>query len=119
MTGNTMTGNTSWRELYESAMLELDPVCLQRKMDIAQVVIRQAMKDLTGSRQAGAAEELEALSAALGNLQTLQRVESRRTISTSSQNLSPAEGGSRETHVPKNSNDNLAQTPVGHDGAAS
>jgi hypothetical protein len=114
-----MTGNLSWRELYESAMLELDPVRLQTTIDVAQVVIRQAMNDLIGNCQVGAAEELEALSAALGNLLALQRVESRRAISAASQNPSPAEGGSHETRVPKNSGDNLAQTPVGYDRAAS
>jgi hypothetical protein len=114
-----MTGNVTWRELYGSAMLELDPLRLQSRIEVAQLSIRQAMKDLTGKRHEGAVEEFEALSDALANLQTLQRVESRKTKSTSSQSPSPAEGESHETRVPKNCADNLAQTPVGYDRAAS
>jgi hypothetical protein len=113
-----MAGNGTWRELYESAMLELDPVRLQSGIQIALLAIREEMKDLTGSCQVGAAEELAALSDALGNLQTLQRVESGRIISCS-QSPTPPEGGFHETRVPKNSSDNLAQTPVGYDRAAS
>lgn len=114
-----MIGNVSWRELYESAMLELEPVRLESRIEVAQLAIRQAMKDLTSNRNAGAVEEFAALSDALANLQTLQRVESRRTKPTSSQSPSPAEGESHETRMPKNGADKLAQPPVGYDRAAS
>jgi hypothetical protein len=113
-----MTGNVSWRELYESAMLELDPARLQSRIDLAQLAIRQAMKDLTGNRQGDAVEEFAALSDALANLRTLQRLESR-TISADGEKFSPAEGGSHETRVPKNSSENPAQAPAGYDRAAS
>ena len=75
------------------------------------------MKDLSGNRDAAEVEEFAALSDALVNLQTLQRVESRRTKSTISSSM--GEGGSHETRLPKNGADNLAQTPVGYGRTAS
>jgi hypothetical protein len=54
-------------------------------MDAAQVAIRRSMEELMGSCAVGAAEKLQSLSDALGNLQTLQRVEFRKVISSGSQ----------------------------------
>ena len=114
-----MTGNSTWRGLYESAMLELDPVRLENRIEVAQRAIRQAMKDLIGNREADAVEEFAALSDALANLQTLQRVESRKTKSSGTQSPNPAEGGPHEARVPKDGANDLAQTPVGYDRVAS
>jgi hypothetical protein len=87
-----MANGDSWQELYAAAMLELDHGRLQSRIDAAQVAIRRSMEELIGNRTVGAGEEMQALSAALGNLQTLQRVEFRNPIASSSQSLSPAEG---------------------------
>jgi hypothetical protein len=92
MTGNRTIGDVSWRELYESAMLELDHVRLQSRINAAQVAILQSMQELRGKGQAGDQEEIHALSEALGNLQTLERVESGRAISAGSQRFTPPEG---------------------------
>ncbi len=107
-TGLAMANCDSWQELYTAAMLELDHGRLQSRIDAAQVAIRRSMEKLMGSCVVGAAEELQSLSDALGNLQALQRVEFRKGISSGSQSLGPAEGSSHETHVPQNSNDQLA-----------
>lgn len=69
--------NDSWQELYAAAMLELDHGLLQSRIDDAQVAIRRSMEELMGTCGVGAAEEMQALSASLGNLQMLQRVEFR------------------------------------------
>lgn len=82
-----MANKDSWRELYTAAMLELDHVRLQSRIDAAQVAIRRSMEESTGTCAAGAAEELRDLSAALGNLRTLQRVEFRKPISSGSLSL--------------------------------
>ena len=103
-----MTDDDSWRELYTAAMLELDHGRLQNRIDAAQVAIRQSMEKLMGFCAVGDAEKLQALSGALGNLQALQRVEFRNVISSGSPSLGPGEGSCHETHVPQNSNDNLA-----------
>jgi hypothetical protein len=100
--------NDSWRDLYTAAMLELDHGLLQSRIDAAQVAIRRSMEELMGSCAVGAAEERQALSDALGNLQSLQRVEFRKVISPGRQSLGQAEGWCHETHMPQNSNDDLA-----------
>jgi hypothetical protein len=82
-----MTDNSLWQELYAAAMVELDRVQLQNRIDAAQIAIRQIMQELTGQCAVGVAEELEALSSALGNLQALQRVEFRKPISSGSEDL--------------------------------
>jgi len=87
-----MTDDPSWRELYSAAMLELDRVHLQSRIDAAQVAILRSMEELMGNCAVGAAEETQALSAALGNLQTLQRVEFRKPTASGSQSLTPVEG---------------------------
>jgi hypothetical protein len=88
--GFSMTHNVSWQDLYADAMLELDRVRLQEKIDAAETAIRHSIQELSG-RGALGAEEIQALSSALGNLQTLQRVEFRKRISDA-QSLTPAEG---------------------------
>jgi hypothetical protein len=87
-----IVNNDSWQELYAAAMLELDHGLLQSRIDDAQVAIRRSMEELMGTCGVGAAEEMQALSASLGNLQTLQRVEFRKPISSGSQDLNRAEG---------------------------
>ncbi len=82
-----MTDDASWRALYAAAMLELDRGHLQIRINTAQSVIRQIMQELKDRCSVGAAEELQALSSALGNLQTLQRVEFRKPVSSDSENL--------------------------------
>jgi len=82
-----MADDASWQELYAAAMLELDRVHLQSRIDAAEIAVRQSMEKLTDQCAVGAAEELRALSSALGNLQTLQRVEFRKPISSASENL--------------------------------
>ena len=112
-----MTTNRSWQDLYAAAMLELDLARLQGKIEVAQAVIRQAMEDL-GSAREGAAEEMQAMTSALGNLQTLQRVAFKESKSAQ---LGPSSdrGAIYATLVPQDNSAGLAQTAVGHDGTAS
>lgn len=98
-------------------MLELDLASLQGRIEVAQAVIRQAMEKLRSARE-GAADELQEMSAALGNLQTLQRVALRESKLAGP---GPASDGgvSYATHVPQGISTGLAQTAVGDDGSAS
>ena len=54
-----MADDASWQELYAAAMLELDRVHLQSRIDAAEIAIRQAMQELTdqsrGRRRGGTA----------------------------------------------------------------
>jgi hypothetical protein len=115
--GPLVTKNHSWRELYAAAMLELDLACLPGRIEAAQAAIRQATKELTGTPECVTAETKE-MSSALGNLQTLQRVElkSSRTTDLGS---SSDRGAAYATLVPQDNCANLAQTAVRDDGTAS
>jgi uncharacterized phage protein gp47/JayE len=90
--GFVMTDNPSWEELYAAAMLELDRVQLRSRIDAAQIAIRQSMEKLRNNCPLGGSEEMQALAAALGNLQSLQRVELRAPVSSSLRSRAPAEG---------------------------
>jgi hypothetical protein len=98
-------------------MLELDLASLQDRILVAQTVIRQAMEGLARARE-GAVEEMQAMSAALGNLQALQRVALAGSKPAEPRPTSDG-GASYATHVPQDSSASLAQTTVGDDGAAS
>jgi hypothetical protein len=116
--GPVVTTNRAWQELYAAAMLELDFASLQGRIEVAQAVIRQAMEERASARE-GAAEEMQAMSAALGNLQALQRVALKGSKPAGS---GPASDGgvSYATHVPQDScGAHLAQAAVGDDGTAS
>jgi hypothetical protein len=112
-----VTTNHSWQELYAAAMLELDLACLPGRIEAAQAAIRRAMKELADNPEC-ATTEMQEMSSALGNLQTLQRV----TLGGSR----PAERGSSSdrgafyaTLVPQDNRANLAQTAVRDDRTAS
>jgi hypothetical protein len=98
-------------------MLELDLASLQGRIDFAQAVIRQAMEELASASE-GAAEELRAMSAALGNLQALQRVVLRGSKPAEPGTASDG-GASYATHMPQGISAGLAQTAVGDDATAS
>ena len=86
-----MTDSPSWGELYAAAMLELDHIRLKSRIAAAQIAIRQSMEKLRGNCALGAVDEIQALTAALGNLQTLQRVEFRVPTPSGAQSLSSNE----------------------------
>jgi hypothetical protein len=70
-----MKPDIPWRDLYAAAMLELDHAILGRRIQEAQQAIQQAVEEQLACRDNRAAEELQALTDATHNLQTLQRVE--------------------------------------------
>jgi hypothetical protein len=98
-------------------MLELDLASLQGRIEVAQAAIRQAMKELGSAREC-ATEELREMSAALGNLQALQRV-ALGGSNPAGPRPAPDGGASYATHVPQGIGAGLAQTAVGDDGSAS
>jgi hypothetical protein len=112
-----VTANRSWHELYAAAMLELDLASLQGRIEVAQAAIRQAMKELGSAREC-ATEELREMSAALGNLQALQRV-ALGGSNPAGPRPAPDGGASYATHVPQGIGAGLAQTAVRDDGSAS
>ena len=112
-----MTTDHSWQELYAAAMLELDLACLTDRIEAAQAAIRQAMKELTGTPECVVAE-MQEMSSALGNLQTLQRV-TLKTIKPAELGSSSDRGVDYATTVPQDNCTNLAQTAIRDDGTAS
>jgi excinuclease UvrABC nuclease subunit len=87
-----MTTRLSWRDLYAAAMLELDHASLKGRIKAAQAAIRQAMQRSPNNLTHGAAEEVQDIAAALGNLQSLQRVEFRKSAPACCEGFPPAEG---------------------------
>jgi len=67
-----------WRYLYEAAMLELDPVELRSKIEIAEEAIRRRGMELTQTSGPSTREEQKALADALGNLRILAKLESKK-----------------------------------------
>jgi len=98
-------------------MLELDLGCLPGRIEAAQAAIRQAMNELAGTPEWVTAE-LQEISSALGNLQTLQRVTIKGS-NPAARGLSSDRGVTYATLVPQDNGGNLAQTAVGDDGTAS
>jgi hypothetical protein len=115
--GPPVTTDQSWQELYAAAMLELDLVCLAGRIEAAQAAIRQAMKELAGAPERITAE-MQEMSSALGNLQTLQRVTLRGSQYVQPE-FSSDRGAAYATLVPQENGANLAQTAVSDDGTAS
>jgi len=98
-------------------MLELDLACLPTRIEAAQAAIRQAMKELPGALECYTAE-MQEMSSALGNLQTLQRV-ALKDSQTAELGPSSDRGAAYATFVPQDNCSNLAQTAVRDDGTAS
>jgi hypothetical protein len=71
-----VTDNLLWQDLYSAAMLELDRTALQSRIEAARAAIRQAMTH-NSETGAGTAADMQAMTDALHNLETLQRVEFR------------------------------------------
>ena len=68
-----------WRKLYEAAMLELDRIKLQERVDAAYAALRHRTEELMMGDNPGAAslEERQALADALHSLRTLEKLELR------------------------------------------
>jgi len=72
----TMAELISWQRLYRDAMLEVDPVSLRSRIDAARVALGQAMDEPNTNRKL---EDKQAMIEALRNLQTLERLELRKS----------------------------------------
>jgi hypothetical protein len=83
-----ITQSHNWRELYEAALLQVNPADLQKGIELACQAMRQRSDDLTRSSQPGALDELRAIADALQNLRTVQRIELRSSIEAGSRPLS-------------------------------
>jgi hypothetical protein len=80
-----------WKKLYIAAMLELDRASLRNRIDAAQAAIRDEMRNLANDRSANALEDMRAMSDALHNLQTLQRLELKTSAPAHDQGQARAE----------------------------
>jgi hypothetical protein len=80
-----------WKKLYTAAMLELDRAILRSRIDAAQAAIRDEMRNLANDRSANALEHMRAMSDALHNLQTLQRLELKTSAPAQDQGQARAE----------------------------
>lgn len=90
-----MSMNGHWRELYEAAMLELNPAELGKKIGLAKTEIRRRGEEITSIPDADWIEEQRAMSDALRALDLLGRLELKLHSSPASQmgRPSPASGG--------------------------
>ncbi|MFY9842403.1 MAG: hypothetical protein WA718_12370 [Terriglobales bacterium] len=70
-----MTRNVLWRDLYAGAMLELDRARLQKRIQNAEAAIQQALADQRNADNGRDVEELQAMTDAIRNLETLRRLE--------------------------------------------
>ncbi len=86
-----MMENVLWQDLYAAAMLELDRDHLQRRIDAAQAAIQQARNEIS-EQGADCVEQIQALTDALRNLQTLQRVEFQNNHTSQPSGPEPARG---------------------------
>jgi hypothetical protein len=65
----------AWLELYQAAMVELNPSDLQLRIENAQTAVRQRMEELVSRNDLEAIEERQKLYQAQHALQTLRRLE--------------------------------------------
>jgi hypothetical protein len=77
----TMQG---WRELYQSAMVEIDPAELQNRIDVANKAMNQRVDELASRDDIEAIEERRQLSQALQGLRTLRRLECQISVDPTS-----------------------------------
>ena len=77
----TMQG---WRELYQSAMVEIVPAELQNRIDVATRAMNQRVEELASRNDMEAIEERRQLSQALEGLRTLRRLECQSSLSPTS-----------------------------------
>jgi len=73
-----------WRELYQSAMVEIVPAELQNRIDVADKAMHQRVEELTGRDDIEAIEERRQLSQALQGLRTLRRLECQNSVNPTS-----------------------------------
>jgi hypothetical protein len=65
----------AWWELYQSAMVELNPSQLQSRIEDAQTAVGQRMEELASRNDLESMEERQKLYQAQHALQTLRRLE--------------------------------------------
>ena len=73
-------GQKDWVELYRSALMELDRVCLREKIDAANQAIQRRMHELL--LQTNSLSEHRDLEDALRNLRSLRRQTDSSILST-------------------------------------
>jgi hypothetical protein len=66
-----------WQDLYEAALLELNPEELQSKIEMADEAIRRRSEELMRVEDKNALDELRGIADAQQNLRTLRRMELR------------------------------------------
>jgi hypothetical protein len=94
MKGNmVVTQSATWQDLYEVAMLEIDPSKLQTKIELAEVAIQQQrQEEFVSARDAGAGGGRGRMADALENLRTLQRLEFKLATPPASESGNPLRG---------------------------
>jgi hypothetical protein len=74
------TQSAKWRELYEAALLEVNPVDLPKRIELACEAMRQRSDELTYAAGPDGLQELRTIDDALQNLRSVQRVELRSSM---------------------------------------
>jgi hypothetical protein len=69
-----VTNNTSWQELYQAALVEVQPESLRRRIEAAEKAIYQRVEELK-QNGAGSGAELWAINDALRGLRVLAKTE--------------------------------------------
>jgi hypothetical protein len=81
-----MENNGMWQELYKAAMLELNPVELPKRIEVADAAIRRRNEELRVSYDPSTSSERQEIADALNSLRVLRSIESK------SHSLSPRPG---------------------------
>lgn len=79
---------TQWQELYKSAVLELNPLVMRTKINIAMEAMRERDEQLRQLHDPNALDERRAIADAVHNLTTLEKLELRSA---------PSDGGRSST----------------------
>ncbi len=71
----------TWLELYQAAMMEVDPTELRKKIDCATAAMHLRIDELANEKNPDAIDEKQKLIGGLHGLQTLRRLECREPAS--------------------------------------
>jgi hypothetical protein len=80
-----MSNKVGWQDFYKSAILELNPMELRNKVELARTAMNQHLEELRLGADANSIDEQRAIGDALKNLGALERFELKSPISEGSQ----------------------------------
>jgi len=80
-----MASNARWQDLYEAAIVEVNPTELRNKFEVAHAVMRQRIEELQFAPDARSVDERRRIEDALKNLAVLEKFELKASLPPSRQ----------------------------------